>query len=308
MVNFLCDGEIQCKEESESLKIIENLQNIFGFQRNLVLTYYQNEALFTSDNNIEAITVTEEVLENIPNNSDPDNIVIIPSRSNDVRDNLVAIDHGKENEGDGKVSEKKKTPKKMSRNKVKGSTLKKHPKQFNCNECGASFIAKNHLKRHINAVHLKLKPHECDQCKISFAQKYDMQKHVDLVHLKMRPFMCDQCKKTFAEKRYFDQHIIEKCGKMKKKCYKCKDCDASFRSRHYMKHHVNRIHLKIKPVKKFICNECDASFEQKQILEHHMNKVHLNVKPYECSFCEKAFFIKAQLKKHLTKSHREETK
>ena len=95
---------------------------------------------------------------------------------------------------------------------------------------------------------------------------------------------------------------------MKKKCYKCKDCDASFRSRHYMKHHVNRIHLKIKPVKKFICNECDAHFEQKQLLEHHMNKVHLNVKPYECNFCKKAFFIKAQLKKHLKRSHGEEEK
>ena len=92
MVNFLCDVEIQCKEESESLKIIENLQNIFGFQRNLVLNYYLKEAFFTSDNNIEAITVTEEILENIPDISNPQDIVIIP----DVSDNLVAIDQDKE--------------------------------------------------------------------------------------------------------------------------------------------------------------------------------------------------------------------
>ena len=150
LVNFLYDGEIHCEEESESLKIIENLQNIFGFQRNLVLTYYQNEAFFTSDNNNEAITVTEEVLENISNDSDPEDIVIIPPRSNDVSDNLVAIDQDKEDEGDEKVSEKKKTPKKMYRKKEKGSSMKKqHPKQFICNDCGASFIAKNHLKRHI---------------------------------------------------------------------------------------------------------------------------------------------------------------
>ena len=92
MVNFLCDVEIQCKEESESLKIIENLQNIFGFQRNLVLNYYPKEAFFTSDNNIKAITVTEEILENIPDISNPQDIVIIP----DVSDNLVAIDQDKE--------------------------------------------------------------------------------------------------------------------------------------------------------------------------------------------------------------------
>ena len=92
LVNFLYDGEIHCEEESESLKIIENLQNIFGFQRNLVLNYYPKEAFFTSDNNIEAITVTEEILENIPDNSNPQDIVIIP----DVSDNLVAIDQDKE--------------------------------------------------------------------------------------------------------------------------------------------------------------------------------------------------------------------
>ena len=72
--------------------------------------------------------------------------------------------------------------------------------------------------------------------------------------------------------------------------------------------HVDRVHLKIKPPKKFICEKWDAPFEQKQCLEHHINKVHLNVKPYECSFCEKAFFIKGHLKKHLKLSHMEEAK
>ena len=75
LVNFLYDGEIHC--EKESLKIIENLQKIFGFQRNLDLIY-PNEALFTSDNIIEAITAREEVFENILDNSDVQEIVIIP--------------------------------------------------------------------------------------------------------------------------------------------------------------------------------------------------------------------------------------
>ena len=64
LVNFLYDGEIHCKEESESLKIIENLQNIFGFPRNLDLNYH-NETFSASVDNIEAITTTEEVVENI---------------------------------------------------------------------------------------------------------------------------------------------------------------------------------------------------------------------------------------------------
>ena len=74
---------------------------------------------------------------------------------------------------------------------------------------------------------------------------------------------------------------------------------------HLKRSHVNRIHLKIKPLKKLICNECEASFEHKQRLEHHMNKVHLNVKPYGCNFCEKVFFLEKDLNTHLKRSHGE---
>ena len=133
-----------------------------------------------------------------------------------------------------------------------------------------------------------------------------MQKHVDVVHNKTRAFVCSQCKKT-CRKAYFNEHI-EKCGKMKKKCYRCKDCDAPFNTRKYLKKHVNRVHLKLKPLKKLVCNECEASFEHKQHLEHHLNKVHLNVKPYKCNHCEKAFFIDTHLKAHVKKNHKELTK
>ena len=34
---FLYDGEIQCQDESESIKIQENLNKIFGFPQNLNL-------------------------------------------------------------------------------------------------------------------------------------------------------------------------------------------------------------------------------------------------------------------------------
>ena len=98
------------------------------------------------------------------------------------------------------------------------------------------------------------------------------------------------------------------CKNLKKTCYKCKECDAFFEKTKYLKKHVNRIHLKMKPLKKFICDECEAPFEEKKSLEHHMNKVHLNFKPYECDLCKKAFFIKEHLKRHLKISHTEETK
>ena len=47
LVNFLYDGEIHCEKESDSLKVIENLQKIFGFPENLDLSY-PNQTFFTS--------------------------------------------------------------------------------------------------------------------------------------------------------------------------------------------------------------------------------------------------------------------
>ena len=66
-----------------------------------------------------------------------------------MSDNLVAIDQSKGDRGDGKVSENKKKPKKISMKKVKGSSMKTYPQKFNCNDCGGSFSDKGHLKSHI---------------------------------------------------------------------------------------------------------------------------------------------------------------
>ena len=77
LVNFLYDGEIHCEEESDSLKIIENLEKIFGFPRNLDINN-PNETVSTSVNNIEAMTITEEVFENILDESNAEKNVIIP--------------------------------------------------------------------------------------------------------------------------------------------------------------------------------------------------------------------------------------
>jgi len=323
LVNFLYDGEIHCKGESDSLKMIENLQKIFGYPRNLDLDY-RNE---TSVDNIETMTITEELNENILDDPNAGRIVIIPLRSKKVLDNV-----------EKKVSEKKKKSKKISRKKVKRLSMKKYPQNFNCNDCGASFIGKNHLKRHINAVHLKLKPYECDQCNMSFAKKNHLNAHIKEVHQKIKAYKCQECDELFSRKFGLASHVerIHLKTKSSKK-FICKECDAPFEQKQHLERHMNkvhlnvkpyecnfcqkafflekdlkahlkRIHLKIKPLKKLVCNECEAPFEHKQRLEYHQNKVHLNVKPYECNFCQKAFFIKAQLKPHLKKFHEEEEK
>ena len=261
-MNFLYDGEIHCKKESDSLKVIENLQKIFGFPRNLDLGY-PNETFFASVNNIE----TEEVFEDILDDPNAEKVVIIPLRSKVVRGKNVPNYQGKEDNVldnvENKVSKKK--LKKISGTKVKGSSTKKYENKFNCNDCGVSCINKSQLQIHVNAVHLKVKPYECDLCEMSFALKSYLKGHIKAIHQKIRPFECDQCKKTFALKQSLNLHIQSNCKNLKKK-YKCKECENSFVNKSYLKYHMNRVHLKIKPLKKFICNECEVPFEHKQLL------------------------------------------
>ena len=74
-MKFLYDGEIHCaKEEFDSLKILENLSKIFGFDENLSFQNHweepsQADESFCSSTDAELLGDKEEAL---------DNVVVIP--------------------------------------------------------------------------------------------------------------------------------------------------------------------------------------------------------------------------------------
>lgn len=90
------------------------------------------------------------------------------------------------------------------------SQLKRHilthseQEQFNrkhkCNKCDASFKRHEHLKLHINSVHLKIKPHKCFHpgCDKSFSQIGDRNVHM-MIHSDEKLYVCssESCKKAF---------------------------------------------------------------------------------------------------------------
>ena len=51
-----------------------------------------------------------------------------------------------------------------------------------CKECGKYFKDNNKLKRHVETVHLKLKPYKCETCNKSFGEKSHMKRHVKNTH------------------------------------------------------------------------------------------------------------------------------
>ena len=63
------------------------------------------------------------------------------------------------------------------------------------------------------------------------------------------------------------------------KNHNCSDRDVSFASKYDLKLHKDRVHLKIKPVKKVVCSECELVFRNNFSLGNHMNAAHLKIKP-----------------------------
>ena len=102
-------------------------------------------------------------------------------------------------------------------------------------------------------------------CSLENRNKNHLESHLKLKHNMEMTF---NCYSIVSRKRI-------------KGTYKCKECETSFVRKDSLKRHMNRVHFKIKPLKKLTCNECEASFEQKQQIESHINSVHLNERPYK---------------------------
>jgi len=153
----------------------------------------------------------------------------------------------------------------------------------------------DHLKRHINSTHRKIKTIKCSYCDMMFSDKYKAKVH-ERKHTGESPFMCDICSKTFKRKEALDNHAI--VHKDLPKDFKCVTCGAAFNSQQYLNRHISRHFAE----KKHKCRDCDMAFIDRRDYVVHINKVHANHRPFGCSSCGMAYKTKQGLTSHL-KSH-----
>ena len=191
-----------------------------------------------------------------------------------------------------------------------GKVRKEKKRNWECVVCHNRFSRKDHLAKHVSAVHEKIRPFECLQCSQKFSQKHHLRAHMLARHeddkLAAKAFACQQCPKRFTRNDHLERHI--ESVHEKKKAFECQVCAHQFARKHHLSKHILAVHAKVKP---YGCNQCDQSFLQRHHLGAHIMSVHQppiheepdGSKSYVCAICSHRFKRKDHLKKHVETVH-----
>ena len=152
--------------------------------------------------------------------------------------------------------------------------------------------------------------YQCKQCDQSYAFPQSLRTHVRVEHEGSLTFRCDFCNKNFSKDDGLKRHIKYHCPKTRiqmahtsatmpkrKGCSGwCQTCNKTFGN---LRQHVRVVHEKVK----FFCDICPKAYCSKDRLKIHIAK-HMGIKPpFECNNCEKKYFDKRDLTKHIKVKH-----
>ena len=118
-------------------------------------------------------------------------------------------------------------------------------KKFPCDfeNCTKSFDKRSALQKHIDSVHLGLKPYKCDICDKAFGRKGTLKTHVKTVHNNEKPFKCDKCGECFGLKQTLERHLASKHAEGLN-LVACPECDEKFPNENQLNTHVRKFHVK----------------------------------------------------------------
>ncbi|XP_072318454.1 uncharacterized protein [Eucyclogobius newberryi] len=116
-----------------------------------------------------------------------------------------------------------------------------------------------------------------------------------------RPFSCSECGKSFTLKSKLNKHMLVHSEEIP---HKCSVCAKSFKFKSSVTNHEKIFHN--------ICRVCETGFKDETSRKLHM-KTHQkpskesrkrtarksSEKTYSCSFCEKCFYTKSDLERHI---------
>ena len=114
-------------------------------------------------------------------------------------------------------------------------------KPFVCETCGASFIIRGNLNKHIKETHMPktlVRTHQCDQCEKAFFSAWTLKKHLTTVHTDARPYVCEECGKKYKTPNALRKHRETHSGII----IACESCNVTFSTKWHYKRHIKRKH------------------------------------------------------------------
>lgn len=132
-----------------------------------------------------------------------------------------------------------------------------------CEICGRTFANSKCLKKHVEAVHIKVKRYVCQYCNHSTARKAMMELHLR-IHTGEKPFKCDVCPYATGDHNSLRRHKMRHTGQRQ---YKCQLCSYTCIQTISLKTHMRNKHPNAEGI--FICPYCKFRTVNKQIFNNH---------------------------------------
>ncbi|CAF3355538.1 unnamed protein product [Rotaria sp. Silwood1] len=198
-------------------------------------------------------------------------------------------------------------------------------KPHRCDECGYATVELSKLRRHIR-THTGEKPYACPHCSYCSPDTFKLKRHLR-VHTGERPYQCTICNFRFTQSNSLKAHMLT--HQAEKPSFPCSYCPSVMARKSDLRYHVSKQHSR--QSEPLSCNKCDEDFPDKytlrmhgkthkgqtihscthcefsantsQQLDDHMNK-HRGTRPFQCSECGLMFAARADLRAHVTRTHR----
>ncbi|XP_059619377.1 zinc finger protein 84-like [Phlebotomus argentipes] len=172
-----------------------------------------------------------------------------------------------------------------------------------CSLCGKMLKAesmKAHVKRHeADQEDPALRPFVCSDCGRSYRTLCNLQSHMSYTHTKTKAFKCRHCDVIFSS--YFRRRLHETTCRLQQQtpAFACPICQHGFHHPSKRDDHVRTRHTYERP---FQCSDCEKSFFTKSVLRRHV-RIHAKEHRVSCSICSCRLRSWRSLAAHMTKNH-----